>query len=234
MGYKESDLPKTIQIKKKILSLPIAEYLSTSEIKYVSQKSMSFFNVRNSNWWSRVYRFKSCYRTFEYWGEVTIIDNFSTLVSYNNISEFSNKIRIIEVISLNLAKWMNEFKNSNNVFHLAALADIVPSIQNPDAYFKSNVIGTYNVLKASKKANINKLIYSASSSCYGLPKIFPTPENSILDPQYPYALTKKLGEDLVLHWAKIYKLPSISLRFFNVYGLRARTNGTYGAVLECF
>ena len=129
---------------------------------------------------------------------------------------------------------MNEFKNSNNVFHLAALADIVPSIQNPDAYFKSNVIGTYNVLKASKKANINKLIYSASSSCYGLPKIFPTPENSILDPQYPYALTKKLGEDLVLHWAKIYKLPSISLRFFNVYGLRARTNGTYGAVFGVF
>ena len=74
--------------------------------------------------------------------EVTIIDNFST-GNYNNISEFSNKIKIVEADISEPGKWMNEFKNSTKVFHLAALADIVPSIQNPDAYFKSNVIGNF-------------------------------------------------------------------------------------------
>ena len=64
--------------------------------------------------------------------------------------------------------------------------------------------------------------------------MFPTPETAEIRPQYPYALTKRLGEELVLHWAQVYKIPAISLRLFNVYGPRSRTSGTYGAVFGVF
>jgi UDP-glucose 4-epimerase len=130
--------------------------------------------------------------------------------------------------------WIKEFEGVDWVFHLAALADIVPSIQNPDEYFKANVDGTFNVLQAARGAKVKRFIYSASSSCYGIPDSYPTSEDSEIRPQYPYALTKRLGEELVMHWSQIYKLPALSMRFFNVYGTRSRTSGTYGAVFGVF
>jgi UDP-glucose 4-epimerase len=120
------------------------------------------------------------------------------------------------------------------VFHLAALADIVPSIQNPEAYFHANVDGTYAVCEEARRHGVRRLVYAASSSCYGLATTFPTPETAPMDPRYPYALTKLLGEQIVMHWAQVYKLPALSLRLFNVYGPRARTSGSYGAVFGVF
>lgn len=125
-------------------------------------------------------------------------------------------------------------KNVDIVFHLAGVADIVPSIENPELYYKTNVTGTYNVLEGCIKHKVKKLIYAASSSCYGIPKIYPTTEEEPLSPQYPYALTKKMGEDLVMHWTKVYKLKVNSMRLFNVYGPRSRTSGAYGAVFGVF
>ncbi len=122
----------------------------------------------------------------------------------------------------------------NEIFHLAARADIVPSIQQPEAYFRTNVDGTFTVLEAARRHGIKKLVYAASSSCYGIPAAYPTPESAPADCRYPYALTKYLGEQLVLHWARVYQLPAVSLRFFNVFGPRARTSGTYGAVFGVF
>jgi UDP-glucose 4-epimerase len=120
------------------------------------------------------------------------------------------------------------------IFHLAALADIVPSIEQPQDYFESNVRGTLKVLELARKLKAKKFIYAASSSCYGIPRNFPTSEFEQISTEYPYALSKFLGEQLVLHWNKVYKIPSISLRLFNVYGPRARTSGTYGAVFGVF
>lgn len=120
------------------------------------------------------------------------------------------------------------------VFHLAALADIVPSIQDPLAYHVANVDGTASVLEAARAHGVSRLVYAASSSCYGLPDVFPTPETAPMRPMYPYALTKYVGEQYVLHWAQVYRLPCISLRLFNVYGPGARTSGTYGAVFGVF
>lgn len=120
------------------------------------------------------------------------------------------------------------------VFHLAALADIVPSIQNPEGYFRSNVVGTFTMLQAARAASVKRFVYVASSSCYGIPDTYPTPETAEIRPQYPYALTKWLGECQVMHWAQVYGLSAISLRFFNIYGPRARTSGTYGAVFGVF
>ena len=90
------------------------------------------------------------------------------------------------------------------------------------------------MLEAARRHGVKRFVYVASSSCYGIPAIYPTPETAPADPRYPYALTKYLGEQLVMHWAKVYRLPAVSVRLFNVYGPRARTSGTYGAVFGVF
>ena len=126
------------------------------------------------------------------------------------------------------------FEGVERVFHLAALADIVPSIQRPLDYHRANVDGTAAVLEASRAAGVKRLVYAASSSCYGLPDVFPTPESAPARPQYPYALTKWVGEQYALHWGQVYGLEVVSTRFFNVYGPRSRTSGAYGAEFGVF
>jgi UDP-glucose 4-epimerase len=120
------------------------------------------------------------------------------------------------------------------VFHLAALADIVPSIERPEAYHAANVDGTFSVLEAAREGGVSAVVYAASSSCYGIPDAYPTPETAPLDPRYPYALTKAVGEQYVLHWGQVYGMRTVALRLFNVYGLRSRTTGAYGAVFGVF
>ena len=165
--------------------------------------------------------------------KVIVIDNFN-VGKKSNLKNIKSRIKIVKKDIRNYDSIKNLFKDADNVFHLAALADIVPSIENPDDYYSTNVQGTYNVLKASVKNKVKRFIYSASSSCYGIPKKYPTPENEKISPEYPYALTKRMGEELVVHFSKVYKLNTTSLRFFNVYGPRARTSGTYGAVFGVF
>jgi len=167
--------------------------------------------------------------------EVVVIDNLS-IGRLENISHLLERpsFTFIETDITYLDKIEPIFKDVDWVFHLAALADIVPSIENPTEYYKSNVNGTFNVLQSCRKHNIKKIIYAGSSSCYGIPDNYPTKEIAPIRPQYPYALTKNIGEQLVMHWCQLYALPAISLRFFNVYGPRARTSGTYGAVFGVF
>ena len=166
---------------------------------------------------------------------VTVIDNFSTGRS-TNLAHQKENIQLVEADITNFESIAPYFKGQNLVFHIAALADIVPSIVNPRAYYAANVLGTMNVVEAARLAKVQKLVYAASSSCYGIPprEFYPTPETAPTNPQYPYALTKYLGEQTALHWGQVYDLPVISLRFFNVYGPRSRTSGTYGAVFGVF
>jgi UDP-glucose 4-epimerase len=126
------------------------------------------------------------------------------------------------------------FVGCDVVFHLAALADIVPSIVNPVGYMTTNVLGTLRILEAVRKHKVRRVVYAASSSCYGLATEVPTKETSQIQPTYPYALSKWMGEELVMHWGELYKFEVLSLRLFNVYGPRARTSGNYGAVLGVF
>ena len=126
------------------------------------------------------------------------------------------------------------FKGIDWVFHLAGRSTIVPSIKDPVPYHNINVSGTLNILEAARRAKVKRFIYAASSSCYGIPDVYPTPENAIIKPQYPYALTKYMGELYTLHWGNLYKLPVVSLRLFNVYGPRVRTYGDYGPVFSIF
>jgi UDP-glucose 4-epimerase len=144
------------------------------------------------------------------------------------------RLDIVEGDVADKAAVLRACTGAERVFHLAARADIVPSIQEPEAYFRANVDGTFNTLEAARAHRVARFVYVASSSCYGIPAQYPTPETAPADPRYPYALTKHLGEQTVMHWASVYGLPAVSVRLFNVYGPRARTSGSYGAVFGVF
>lgn len=167
---------------------------------------------------------------------VMAIDN---LVSGNlqNIAQLLKKSKF-SFVKIDVSHYSKElvshFKNIDWVFHLAAIADIVPSIKNPLVYHQTNVDGTVNILEAARVSKVKRFVYAASGSCYGIARELPTSEEAIISPRYPYALTKFIAEQYVLHWGDVYKLPVVSLRLFNVYGPRSRTSGAYGAVFGTF
>jgi len=125
------------------------------------------------------------------------------------------------------------FRGARYVFHFAGIGDIVPSIEHPLEYMSANVQGTAHMLECARHARVEKFVYAASSSCYGLASV-PTREDHPIEPRYPYALSKYLGEQAAFHWHRVYKLPVNSIRIFNAYGTRSRTSGAYGAVFGVF
>lgn len=166
---------------------------------------------------------------------VTVIDNMSTGRRLNLAHQSGNeKLTILEADINDVEKTYPFYEGVDVVYHIAALADIVPSIEMPQQYYRSNVDGTFSVLECVRKAGVKRMIYAASSSCYGLPDVFPTPETAPIRSQYPYALTKNMGEQLCMHWHQVYGINVTATRFFNVYGTRSRTSGTYGAVFGVF
>ena len=167
--------------------------------------------------------------------EVLALDDLSTgreknlqEAAKNPLFSFLNK----SVVGLKPADL--SLKEVDWVFHLAGRADLVPSIVNPREYFEVNVDGTFDVLECARVLAAKRFIYTASSTCYGIPDKYPTPECAPCAVRHPYGLTKMMGEELAMHWAQVYKLPALSLRLFNVYGPRSRTTGAYGAVFGVF
>jgi len=166
---------------------------------------------------------------------VSIIDDLSSgRVENIRRSIDSGRAELLHCDIRDLGKLVDAFHASSTVFHLAAIADVVPSINDPLLYYEVNANGTACVMEAARIAGVKNVVYAASSSCYGLPDLFPTPETAPCRPQYPYALTKYLGEQIALHWGMVYGIGVKSLRLFNVFGPRHRTSGAYGAVLGVF
>ena len=174
-------------------------------------------------------------RLVEDGGDVVVLDDLST-GRRENLAQASaaGALRLVHADVADYDAIRPHFDGVDVVFHLAGLADIVPSISNHRRYHRANVDGTVAVLEAARAAGVGRVVYAASSSCYGIPDRYPTPEDAPIRPEYPYALTKWMGEQLVLHWAKVYGLAAVSLRLFNVYGPRSRTTGAYGAVFGVF
>lgn len=162
--------------------------------------------------------------------DVTAIDNRG--VPWTNVTD--EAWAQCRICLGDVATWAGDLGPLDWIIHLAAKADIVPSIEDPQAYHHANVSGTVRALEIARASGATRFIYAASSSCYGLAKEFPTSEQAPLSPQYPYALTKLIGEQYALHWQQVYGLPVVSLRLFNVFGPRQRTSGTYGAVFGVF
>jgi UDP-glucose 4-epimerase len=165
---------------------------------------------------------------------VRVIDN---LVGGNlkNIEHLKNNknFQFEKQDILKLDKVRKFISECEYVVHFAGIGDIVPSIKYPKKYFENNVLGTVKLLDFLNPKKIKKFVYAASSSCYGKANT-PTDEKHLINPLYPYALSKYQGEQIALHWHKVYKFPVNSIRIFNAYGTRSRTTGAYGAVFGVF
>jgi UDP-glucose 4-epimerase len=165
---------------------------------------------------------------------VRVLDNLIG-GSFSNLKKIKNNPRLIfenkDITKINPSSFF--FKKVHGIIHFAGSGSIVPSIENPNFYIKNNLNGTTNILEAVVKNNIKNFVYAASSSCYGTARI-PTSENALISCEHPYALSKYLGEQAALHWGKVYRFKTNSLRIFNAYGPRLTTKGTYGTVFAVF
>ena len=166
--------------------------------------------------------------------DLRIIDNF-TGGRRENIEhlESNPNVQIFEIDIRDIAAQTSIFAGVDYVFHLAGIGDIVPSIERPFDYMSVNVQGTVNILECCRNNDVKKMVYAASSSCYGLADV-PTDEKHRIDTQYPYALSKHLGEMATFHWQDVYGVPANSICIFNAYGPRVKTTGAYGAVFGVF
>ena len=166
---------------------------------------------------------------------VIIIDDFSTGKMVNIEPLLKNKkVDFIQGSITELPLLQNLFQGVNFVFHQAALSSVPRSIEDPLSTSKVNITGTLNVLLAARDNNVKKVIYASSSSVYGDTPTLPKREDMVSNPQSPYALTKLVGEYYCRVFHQIYGLPSICLRYFNVYGPRQDSDSQYAAVIPIF
>jgi UDP-glucose 4-epimerase len=126
------------------------------------------------------------------------------------------------------------FINANYVFHQAAIPSVPRSINDPKASHEVNVTGTLNVLLAARDNSIKKVIYASSSSVYGDTPTLPKVEDMIPNPQSPYAVTKLTGEYYCQIFRQVYNIPTVCLRYFNVYGPKQDPESQYAAVVPKF
>lgn len=162
--------------------------------------------------------------------EVVVIDDLSGGKKEN----LNPKAEFHQVDIQNLDAIRPLFKGADYVFHLAALPRVQYSIEKPVETHNVNITGTMNVLIAAQEAGVKKVVYSASSSAYGDPKELPTKENAEPNPKSPYGLHKYVGEVYCKVWTEVYGLPTVSLRYFNVYGPKQDPSGAYALVIAKF
>jgi UDP-glucose 4-epimerase len=165
---------------------------------------------------------------------VRVLDNLVGGREHNLEHHFNNADLVCEWRDIRgVAEDDALFGDARYVIHFAGIGDIVPSIEQPTEYMEVNVQGTVKVLEAARAAGVERFVYAASSSCYGLADT-PTAEDHHIAPRYPYALSKNMGEQACFHWQRVYGLAVNSIRIFNAYGTRSRTSGAYGAVFGVF
>lgn len=164
--------------------------------------------------------------------EVVVIDNESSDASekyYWNDNASNHKLDICEY-----EKIVELFTGVDIVFHLAAEARIQPSIINPRQAVLTNVVGTFNILEAARHKNVKRVVYSSTSSAYGLKNTPPLNEDMKKDCLNPYSVTKTCGEELCLMYTSLYGLETTVFRYFNVYGPREPVKGQYAPVVGIF
>lgn len=162
--------------------------------------------------------------------QITVIDNLSTGKKEN----LNPKAKFFKKDIRNFKSILPYFKGIDFVFHLAALPRVQYSIENPIKTTEINVLGTLNVLEASRLAKVKRVIYGSSSSIYGNQKKYPFKEEMRANPLSPYGLQKYIGELFCQIYSTLYDLETVCLRYFNAYGPRASTEGAYALVTAIF
>ena len=164
--------------------------------------------------------------------EVIVIDNESTDAHesfYWNEKASNYKIDICDYEAIKPL-----FKGVEYVFHLAAEARIQPTLENPILATQSNSVGTCTVLQCAKESGVKRVIYSSTSSAYGLNNPIPNEETMVKDCLNPYSVTKTCGEELCQMYTRLFGLETVTFRYFNVYGNRQPIKGQYAPVIGIF
>jgi UDP-glucose 4-epimerase len=164
--------------------------------------------------------------------EVIVIDNESS--DAHEQFYWNNKAKNYKYDICDYEKIFPLFFEVDVVFHLAAEARIQPCIINPQKAIETNIKGTFNVLESSRKNNVKRVIYSSTSSAYGLKNLTPSKEDMPKDCLNPYSVTKTCGEELCSMYTKLYGLETVIFRYFNVYGERQPLRGQYAPVIGIF
>jgi len=174
-------------------------------------------------------------RLLELGESVRVIDNFST-GKRENIKEFlgNPNFELIEGDLINLGIARKAVKGMDFVLHQAAIPSVSSSISNPLKSNNSNIVATLNLLIASREEKVKKFVYASSCAVYGNNSRPTQKEDSPVNPLSPYALTKYTGEKYAQFFWQIYKLPTLSLRYFNVFGPKQDPHSQYVAVIPKF
>jgi len=165
---------------------------------------------------------------------IIIIDNLSAGKKENLADLLGKNLKFVEGSIGELSLLKRLFRNVDFVFHQAAISSVPKSIENPLATNETNVTGTLNVLLAARDSGVKKVIYASSTAVYGDTPTLPQSEEMIPNPQSPYAITKLIGEYYCQVFQAVYRLPTVSLRYFNVYGPKQDPNSDYAAVIPRF
>jgi len=164
---------------------------------------------------------------------IRVLDNFST-GKQANLAPFLDSIELLEGDLGDLATVRQAVEGATWVLHQGALPSPFRSIEDPLATHRTNATGTLNVLIAAQEAGVRKVVYASSSSVYGdLPKL-PKDEDMPTRPLSPYGVTKLVGEHYCQVFSHVHGLPTVSLRYFNVFGPRQDPTSQYAAVIPCF
>jgi len=164
---------------------------------------------------------------------VRVVDNFST-GKKENIQPFLDKIEFLRGDLSNLKTAQRAVKNIDIVFHQAAIPSVQRSVADPLSTNSANINGTLNILLAARDAKVKKIIYASSSSIYGNTPVLPKKETAPVDPISSYTLTKFAGERYCQLFHRLYGLPTVCLRYFNVFGPRQNPKSQYSAAIPKF
>ena len=169
--------------------------------------------------------------------KVAVIDNFSLGKHENIHHNMTNPNFHLYIDDITDIRTIIELLKNNNfdaILHVAALPRVQFSIEKPEETFKTNVIGTMNILEAARICNVKRVVFSSSSSVYGNQEKIPLKEDMIPNPMSPYALHKLIGEQLCKQYNVLFGIETISLRYFNVFGPRLDVNGDYSCLIPKF
>lgn len=164
---------------------------------------------------------------------VRVLDNFST-GKHENIAHNLTHIELIEGDVADLDTARRAVAGVDYVLHLAAIPSVPRSVANPLASNETNVTGTLNLLVAARDASVKRFVYSSSSSVYGNSPALPKHEDMPTNPLSPYAVSKLAGENYAIAFHRVYGLPTVCLRYFNVFGPRQDPTSQYAAVIPRF